>query len=132
FEDRADAGTLGGELLRRFTLTLDYPRDRILLEPNGLFDTPVREDLSGIFMLRAEGAGLDTIVVSVVGPGTPAEQADIQEGDVLLALDGVPASRLGIAGIFERLRSGPGETRRLLLERDGTTFEVHIPLQPLL
>ena len=132
FEDRADAGTLGGELLRRFTLTLDYPRDRILLEPNGLFHTPVREDLSGIFMLRAEGAGLDTIVVSVVGPGSPAEEADIREGDVLLAVDGVPASRLGIAGIFERLRSGPGETRRLLLERDGTTFEVRIPLRPLL
>lgn len=132
FEDRADAGTLGGELLRRFTLTLDYPRDRILLEPNGLFDAPVREDLSGIFMFRAEGAGLDTIVVSVVAPGSPAEEADIREGDVLLALDGVPASRLGIAGIFERLRSGPGEMRTLLLERDGTTFEVSMPLRPML
>ena len=132
FEDRADAGTIGGELLRRFTVTLDYPRDRILLEPNGLFDAPVREDLSGIFLLRAEGAGFDTLVVSAVTPGSPAAEAGVREGDVLLAVDGVPASRLRIAGVFERLRSGTGETRTLLVERDGTTIEVRLPLRPML
>jgi len=131
FEDRSDAGTIGGELLRRFTLTLDYPRDRILLEPNGLFDAPVREDLSGIFMLRAEGAGLDTVVVSVVAADSPAEEAGIREGDALLAVEGVPASRLGLAGIFERLRTGPGETRTLLLERDGKTREVSLLLRTM-
>jgi predicted aspartyl protease len=132
FEDRADAGTIGGELLRRFTLTLDYPRNRILLEPNGLFDAPVREDLSGIFLLRAEGARLDTVVVSAVTPGSPAAEADIREGDLLLAVDGVPVSRLGVAAIYERLRTGVGETRILLVLRDGETMEVPLALRPML
>jgi hypothetical protein len=49
FENRGDAGTIGGELLRRFALTPDYPSSLILLEPNAACAEPAREDLSGLW-----------------------------------------------------------------------------------
>jgi len=39
---------------RRFRLILDYPRQRIILEPNEHLAEPVEEDMSG-FELVAEG-----------------------------------------------------------------------------
>jgi hypothetical protein len=39
-------GTIGGAILRRFTVTLDYSRARMILEPNAEFGTPFEADKS--------------------------------------------------------------------------------------
>lgn len=39
-------GTIGGDILRRFTVTLDYSRARMILEPNAEFGTPFETDQS--------------------------------------------------------------------------------------
>ena len=41
-------GSIGGELLRRFTIYLDYPNKRMGLIPNRSIDTPFYFNLSGI------------------------------------------------------------------------------------
>ncbi len=50
-------GQLGGEVLRRFRLILDYSRKLIVLEPNEHLAEPVEADMSG-FELVAEGEDL--------------------------------------------------------------------------
>lgn len=40
-------GTIGGDILRRFTVTLDYSRARMMLQPNASFGTPFETDKSG-------------------------------------------------------------------------------------
>jgi hypothetical protein len=40
-------GTIGGDILRRFTVILDYSRARMILEPNRYFAMPFETDKSG-------------------------------------------------------------------------------------
>lgn len=40
-------GTIGGDILRRFTVILDYSRQQIILDPNADFATPFETDKSG-------------------------------------------------------------------------------------
>jgi S1-C subfamily serine protease len=56
--------------------------------------------------------------VAGVTPGSPAEQAGVTEGDVLLNLDGKPLADLRAFSAVLRGLS-PGQTVRVLLSRQG-------------
>lgn len=52
---------VGGNILRRFTVIIDYPRRRVILEPNSHFADPFLADASGL-VLKAEGSDFKTVV----------------------------------------------------------------------
>ena len=131
FENRADAGTIGAAILRQFTLTLDYPRNRILLEPNGSYGEPAGEDLSGLWAV-AHGEDFSVAMARFVIPDSPAARAGVQVNDLILAVDGVPVSELRLSGVFDLLRTGAGSTRVLRIDRGGEFFEIPVRLEPLL
>ncbi len=61
--------------------------------------------------------------VARVMPGSPAERAGVQAGDVLVALDGAPID--GLRDLSETLKGhAPGDTVRITLRRDGRTQEL--------
>lgn len=99
-------GTVGGAILSRFTVTLDYAHSQMILEPNAEFAAPFRADTSGL-IFSASGSDFRTISILHVIPNTPGAGAGIQERDVLLSVDGASADSLGL----ERIR--------LLFERAG-------------
>jgi predicted aspartyl protease len=109
------AGILGNEFLRRFTLTIDYKRQRVTLEPNSQLKSPYEFDMSGM-SLMAEGDALRQYAVRTVITGTPAAAAGIRPGDTLVSLDGKPADQLSIAGVREALRR-PDVEYTLVLRR---------------
>jgi len=131
FENRADAGTIGAALLRQFTLTIDYPRNRILLEPNDAYGKPTGEDLSGLWPV-AHGQDFSVARVRFVIPDSPAARAGVQVDDLILAVDGVLVSELRLSGVFDLLRSGVGSTRVLRIDRNGEILEIPVRLEPLL
>lgn len=131
FENRADAGTIGGAALRQFTLTLDYPHGRILLEPNGSYGSPAGEDLSGMWLMAA-GEDFSTAIVRSLIPDSPAARAGVTANDILLAVDSVPVSVLGLSGVFDLMRTGAGSTRVLRVDRGGEILELPVLLEPLL
>jgi putative serine protease PepD len=62
-----------------------------------------------------------------VPAGTPADSAGLEEGDMVVAVDGKPVSD-GI-GLIVAIRSHqPGETIRLTVRRDGQERRVEITL----
>lgn len=97
-------GTIGGAILSRFTVILAYAHSQMILEPNAEFAAPFCADTSGL-IFSASGSDFKTVSVLHVIPNTPAAGAGIQEGDVLLGVDGVSADSLGLERIrvlFER------------------------------
>lgn len=128
----ADTGTialLGGEVLSRFTVTLDYPKGRFYLLPNANFKQPFifsRVGFSGVF----EGDGYK---VMTIAPGGPAEVAGLQKGELVLSLNGKPAKQLGLSGSREVFRQAPG-TRVLVRVRSvlGAEREVTLILKDVL
>jgi C-terminal processing protease CtpA/Prc len=64
-------------------------------------------------------------------PGSPAAAVGLRVGDELVSIDGRPAAEMELAAIRALLRR-PGETRRLVLRRDGETLDVLLPLRELI
>jgi hypothetical protein len=121
------AGTLGGELLRRFTVIFDYARGQLILEPNAMFSEPFDVDMSGLD-LEAEGASLRTYRVRVVLAGTPAAAAGVRAGDRLVTIDGRPAASYDLDQLARMLRE-PGRDVQLTLQRNGSEYQVRLSLK---
>ena len=112
----ATAGILGGEFLKRFAVTVDYPRQRIVLRASDAgLGAATEFDMSGM-SLAAQGPDLKVYRVRAVIPGSPAEQAGIRVGDELRHIDGEPAETVTLNRIRELLRR---EGRYSLVLRRG-------------
>ena len=123
-------GLIGGELLRRFRVVIDYSRSVMLLEPNGALEEPVAEPLTGM-ELSAEGDGGRAISVFHVYADSIAARAGVEAGDVLLAVDGEPVVPSDLAALWSRLRRTPGPEHDLRLRRGEREFEVTLRLARL-
>jgi len=118
---------IGGRILSRFTVTLDYPHQRILLEPNTRFGDPFRADGSGL-SLPAGGPDYRQFEIADVEPGSPGAAAGLHERrDVLTEIDGQRASNLDLNKVETTLR-GSGRTVHLTIDRAGEVSKVSLKL----
>ena len=115
-------GNIGGEILRRFTVTFDYPHQRMILEPNQRLGEPLEADMSGLG-LRPGPADSHALEVEWLQPDAPAIEAGVREGDLIESVDGRPATELGISGLQPMFRRD-GETHRLTIRRGEEHLEI--------
>ena len=127
FENRADAGTVGGALLSRYTVFLDYSRARVIFEPIDPGNHQLPSDEVGA-MLRAEGAALKDILVASVLPTSPAAQAGLRPGDHIVAIDG--KTGMSLNAIWERFHDSGRMTIALL--RSGVPLSVSVTAKSLI
>lgn len=123
-------GVLGNDVLKRFTVTLDYPDKKLVLEPNAGLKAPFRADASGL-SLKATGDDFSDIEVTAVTPGTPAADAGMQEGDAIEAIDGEAAARHHLGNIKQMLTQD-GKVVRLDVRRGGKQFHLTLKLRKLI
>ena len=128
----ADTGTialLGGEVLSRFTVTLDYPGRRFFLTKNADFGKPFifsRAGFSGVF----EGDGYKVLTVV---PGGPASAQGIVKDNIILTLDDLPTKGLGLSKSREIFRQEAGtRVKTRVRGSDGTVREVVLILKDVL
>ena len=120
-------GNLGGGLLSRFNLVLDYGGSRMFLTPNRRFEEPFEGDMSGlVFDTGPEGR----VTIAQVLVGSPAEAAGISPGDVLVAVDGQKAEPREMLRGRKRFRED-GRELALTLRRDGRERVVKLKLRRL-
>lgn len=126
----AGMGLVGGEVLHRFKLIIDYSRQTLVLESNKYLKDPFEMDMSGL-MLFAMGEKYDQYVVFNVAEGSPAAGAGLQAQDVITAEAGRPASDYPIAKLRAMFRK-QGKKHLIKVQRGEETFEREIKLERMI
>lgn len=109
-------GVLGADILRRFRLTVDFPRQELTLEPRREVATAAREEDESETTFVGPGVVLAAGVfprVRHVLADSPAARAGIRVGDRVTAIDGTPTADLSVEGMRLRLLGPVGSTVRL-------------------
>jgi carboxyl-terminal processing protease len=75
--------------------------------------------IGGIGVMIEPDAASGCVRISYVLPGTPAERAGLQIGDVITAVDGFSTKGLGVDGTSRRLRGKAGTVVAVSLQRAG-------------
>jgi hypothetical protein len=117
------AGNIGGDLLKRYTLTLDYSAQKLWLVPNANASQPDVFDRSGLWISRAADGG---IAVGDVTPQSAAAAAGLVSGEEILSVNGRSAQDIRVYDLREEFK-GPVGTQFTLRVR-GKQGERSVPL----
>ena len=120
---------IGGEVLKRFTVTFDYSRSHMHLEPNSHYHDPFRFDASGLDLRFVPQ--LRAFAVHSVLKDSPADGAGLREGDVILALDGTPSSAFTLPQAVALLQRN-GALYRLTVKRGDAVLTLPLQLRKLM
>src|ERR1700733_3415896 len=129
FSSRTEAGNIGYDVLSQFTLTTDYRRGRMYLHrnPNAPLPPYTRTGLAG-FSRDAE----NHLVVGTVLPSSPASEAGLTKGDVILAVEGTPTDKLSYAELAAKIPPALGAPIRLTVKTKDGQRDVTLILRELL
>lgn len=121
---------LGGNILRRFTVIIDYGRNHLTLEPNQHLNDPFEYDASGL-LITATGEDFRTFVIRRVIPHSAADEGGLMKGDRIIVVDGTPAKDFTLWQLQDRLKKS-GDTVTITIERENATLEKTLALRALL
>jgi hypothetical protein len=122
------AGAVGGNVLRNYRVQIDYAENATYLEK---ISEPNFNDLDvvGVILHPADGS---FVVVGVAQKDGKALLNGIENKDKLVKIEGVDISGKSFPEVLRALQGKPGETRHLVLERDGKLVSVAAPVVHLL
>jgi C-terminal processing protease CtpA/Prc len=130
--ERTRHGSLGYEVLKRFTTVIDYPHNRLLLRPTTELREPFEHDMCGIDLL-ATGPTYRQYLVLRVAPGSPAATVGVAEGEELVSINFIPTAFLSMTDLNRMLHSQNGRVLYLVLRRaDGELHPVSVKLKRLI
>jgi hypothetical protein len=121
-------GTIGGEVLSRFTVIFNFSKEVVYLKKNAAFNKKFYYNLSGI-TVKAKGSDLNTFEITEVRDQSAAKLADVKEGDIILSINGIPAQNLDLNQILGYFNSKPGKKINLELHRDGQSVKASFFLE---
>ena len=124
------AGFIGGDILQRFKVILDYNHRLMILVPDKDFADPFEWDMSGLFV-DALGSKFSTYQISGVLDGSPASEAGLREGDVLVAINDRPAAEFDLPTI-EKMFKQEGKEFHLQIRRGEQFLNTNIKTRQLI
>lgn len=127
---KGSVGNIGGLILRRFKVIFDYSRKRMILEPNKSFSNPFEFDMSGLALVT-DVPQFKTIKVNRVIENSPAAEAGLKEGDVLLEVEGRAASGYTLHALRDMFKE-EGKTYSLKLARGDQTMQLKLTTRRLI
>lgn len=103
-------GLIGNDILRRFNVILNYERRDIYLQPNSHFRDQFDYSYTGLGIYKIDGE----VRVLDVMPGSPAEKAGFQPGDIVMAMDNNFSKNIQT---YKNLLQNVGEKVKILVLR---------------
>ncbi len=118
-------GWLGGNALKPFELTIDYPNGMTYWRRDAASD-PHDLDQVGVTLVKRPGRYFIGGVVRKANPDTPDSVTvdGVEIGDELVAVDGANVAGFGKDLVLSALHGSPGERRRLVIERHGERRDI--------
>ncbi len=116
---------IGLQYLSRFRATLDIPRKRLYLAPGLSFGKTNTVNTSGLY-LAWRG---NRVVANTISKNSPAQRAGIIKGDLLLEINGIPATGTNFHRLRSSLRGKEGTEIRVTLLRLRRQHVVRLHLQ---
>ncbi len=118
-DDTKRQGSIGCELLRRFTVTLNYHDGYMILRPlKNRMKESFEHDMSGLDV-RAKGDAFNQYIINKVIEGSPADEAGLQENDELVFVNNQNVKDLTISEIYKVLSKKEGKEVEFFFRRNG-------------
>lgn len=157
-------GSIGGNILKRFKVWVDYQNKKITLKKSGSFRGGFEYNMSGLDVVyngkvlvkekaattfsdaysngASETATNKTIslvssytyrfkpsyIVKHVLENSPADLVGIQEGDIILSINGKPAHQLTLKELIGKFKSGHNKKIRMYVQRSGVEMKFQFRL----
>lgn len=109
-------GWIGGNVLKGFKLTIDYPNRRLYWLQQAASDLHELDQVG--VTLRAHGG--EYFVSAIASKNGRPTVLGVYAGDKLLQVDQLRLKHAHWGAIYAALHGTPGDVRRLLLDRAGT------------
>lgn len=124
-------GIIGNDLLSRFRIIWDYPREKLYLKPERKAGEAFIFDRSGITLI-AVGPQLNQYEIQRVWPGSPADEAGLMAGDQLLSLQCWPMDFYTLKSINRLLKKRPGKKIGMRIRRGSERKTFRFRLRELI
>lgn len=111
-------GTIGGELLKKFTVIFNFYDAKMYVKPNRTFRFPFEYNMSGL-EFTAEGEKLNQYLISNVREDSPGFNAGFKAGDILIVLNDITSKKLDLSKIYTKLNLKEGKKINMTVYRDG-------------
>lgn len=111
-------GSLGGEILSRFTTIYNFSKEELYLKKNSSLKKKYYYNLSGL-TIKAKGSRLNVFEVDDIRDQTEAKKADVRIGDQIVSINGIALSGLDLNIVNGLLNSKPGKRIKLEINRSG-------------
>jgi len=120
-------GALGGEVLSRFTVIFNFPKEEMYIRKNAAFKKKFHYNLSGL-TVKAKGSRLNVFEITEVRTRSVADKAGVTEGDLLVSINGVNTRSMDLNSINGLLNNKPGKKINLVIDRKGQQLRLGFEL----
>ncbi|NJN40986.1 MAG: PDZ domain-containing protein [Flammeovirgaceae bacterium] len=115
-------GSIGGEVLTRFNVAINLPGEKLYLKKNSSYKKKFYYNLSGI-TIKAKGARLRRYEITDVRANSSGERGGLQNGDIILSVNGIAAESLSLTILNGFFNSKPQRKVTLEIERAGVKMK---------
>ena len=123
-------GTLGGEILRRFNVTIDYPNKRLILRPNNNLKDEFNYNMSGLEVTNPM-PGAPIFLVNNILKNSPAYYAGVQENDQIIDLNNTSLKSLTLNDINLLFQSHEDKKIKMEVLRNGEKIKTEFFLKKM-
>jgi hypothetical protein len=124
-------GLIGGDVLSRFTVVIDFNRENAYFLPNRYFKNKFIYDKSGAYIVK-HGTEANKFIVWDITPNTPASEVDLQKGDEIITINRIYTRFYQLGAINRIFQGRDGKKIRLAIRRDGKKMLKTIKLRTLI
>lgn len=125
--NRQRHGSIGNDVLRRFTVIFDFQDSALYLKPNRWFNNSFTYNRSGMEVEKIDPF-LPIYSIYFIIPGSPAEQAGLKPGDIIEYINNQPTGSMNLDDINSVLYGSNGRVVLLRIDRNGIKYKVKFTL----